>query len=672
MEIPLASDFAQASALFTDSNENERRREILGLWPNELPNKHLESLDLVTAVSVSNLDKEFRTNDYKEAYRLYNGALQYPFQNKAQIFHHKFDPFYWDGSELDGDYNVQENLIGTPLGASTLEDPRMTYVANILQMKELHGANDPLDNAYLQNLYMLNTDKGSNYYQNQLQKLNFAMNQHTRVSKAARHVPLHSIQFSKNLATGNPVHIKHTAKRKISMPSAAGLQQTSRKQSRMTALDQNKPAHVVKAAVPTIRRPTDASSFSDSADDFSIAHTYHDMTGPTTGFQHASAGDYSNGVFGGTNEVYENYIRARRGAITLPIDPQGHQDLANDGQSVYTDEASIMTSLGDGESVSVPHTMTQEMALLNTPGDRTATASEAENFRREILGVTDASDRTLSPEAAAKLRRKTNVWFKDLIQEDGNVTVHSEATQSLRKQEAEQWLQTPMSQPGFEEEKLSDNLSTLTQTPFMTPGTQTMQSSESEPRRINYEQLEAARGLYSSIEADMNMTSPNVQTLVRGLAAPSKYEETPLGVNSLFSENITGPAKPDRVDVAHNKIPATVKFVPTQNIKANIKKYENINWNLQDKEWAQQTGQTDYGVPGMYYDSKRRAERFTPEGRGYDSIQGEDRSVVSSSGKLRLSDDYNKYLGVIMGDYKEHFKKGEARVSVQELGWQKR
>ena len=163
MEVPPASSFSEVSALFNDTSENQRQQELMGIFPIETPNKHFYSSDLSRAVSHTGFDVELRTNDLHEAHRIFNGPLLYPFQSKAQIFNHKFDPFYYDGSELDPNFNVQENLIGTPLGATTLEDPRMTYVKNMLQMKELHGANHPLDDSYLKELYMVNAEKGSNY-----------------------------------------------------------------------------------------------------------------------------------------------------------------------------------------------------------------------------------------------------------------------------------------------------------------------------------------------------------------------------------------------------------------------------------------------------------------------------------------------------------------------------
>lgn len=237
MEVPPASSFSEVSALFNDTSESQRQQELMGIFPIETPNKHFYSSDLSRAVSHTGFDVELRTNDLHEAHRIFNGPLLYPFQSKAQIFNHKFDPFYYDGSELDPNFNVQENLIGTPLGATTLEDPRMTYVKNMLQMKELHGANHPLDDSYLKELYMVNAEKGSNYYQNQLDKLDASMSHYSRLGRYSKQKPLHDIQFTQNLATGNPIHEKHTARIHYDAPSDAGPINHSRRRKRMMRVD---------------------------------------------------------------------------------------------------------------------------------------------------------------------------------------------------------------------------------------------------------------------------------------------------------------------------------------------------------------------------------------------------------------------------------------------------
>lgn len=346
MEIPPTSSFADVSALFGDTTESDRRKQILGIWPSELPNKHLNSLDLAVGTSVSNESKDFKYGDYQEGFRIYNGPLLYPYQDKAQIFHHKFDPFYWDGSELDGDYNVQENLIGTPLGASVLEDPRMTYVENILKLKEMGAVNDPLDNSYIQNLYMINADKGSNYYQNQLQKLQFAMGQYSRVSKATRDIPIHPIQFTKNLATGHPIHEKHTTKRPISMGSESGIVQSSRRQRRMNAVDSLKLEHHVRAHVPLMRPPLGGSP------------------GHARGIPSVDNTPPQTPGFGSPNINSVN--GSSYGDVQLPVDMSGYLDANVDQtQSSPGNDTAYLTTMGTPNNPTTPHRQQDDLSIMS-------------------------------------------------------------------------------------------------------------------------------------------------------------------------------------------------------------------------------------------------------------------------------------------------------------------
>ena len=135
MELPPTSTFGQATAYFTGFSEDEQKQQILDLQPVSFPNKFIESLDITQGISVSSLENEFREADFSEAYRLYNGALQYPFQSIADITNHQFDPSYFDGSEgVTSNFNVQENLIGTPLGVNELVDPRVTYIDSLMKL----------------------------------------------------------------------------------------------------------------------------------------------------------------------------------------------------------------------------------------------------------------------------------------------------------------------------------------------------------------------------------------------------------------------------------------------------------------------------------------------------------------------------------------------------------
>lgn len=551
MEIPVASDFAQASALFTDIDQNETKRQVLGLWPVALPNKHLESLDLVNAASVSNLDKEFRTNDYQEAYRLLNGNLLYPFQDKAQIFHHKFDPFYWDGSELDGDYNVQENLIGTPLGASTLEDPRLTYVENILKMKELHGANNPLDGSYVQNLYMLNTEKGSNYYQNQLQKLEFGMAQHSRISRAMKYLPLHPIQFSKNLATGAPVHVKHTAKRKIEMPSEAGVQQTSRRQKRIESLDAAKLPHHVKPKVDPLRQ----------------------INTPVRSMDPQFKSDI------------ERYLASRHKAvrdteaITIHTDQNGYREAV--GDLLPEDELSYQMT---------PSTM--PTLNMSTP--------MSEDHERSFLSQSDNSFVTPITADTAVMRALNDALSMDTRSTDASTYQTSKTVQKVRFEESGNLpvFNTPLG--GGRRSSVS---SELTMTPFSTPGTGFFDKNAAEIKRMEM------REQYSNVEIQMSG-----EKVVKPPGGNRMSTATTV-VNRLDDQFGTPQSSVDTVRQTNVQRQGGVVIIPKLNIPKKISekdpRYAQIQVVLEKKENFREEVGTMRGYESLMTAMEKR--KFPPE-----------------------------------------------------------
>jgi hypothetical protein len=206
MEIPPPSSFAQSSAYFTGFSEVEQRGAVLGIQPEPFPNKFTESLDITQAASVTSIEREFKNEEYSEAYRLLNGQLMYPYQSIAEITNHKFDPSYFDGSEEYENFNVQENLIGTPLGATELTDPRVSYIDALLKLKENGAVNDPMHDSYIKYLYLNSTEKGVNYYFNQLQDLNEALGSYSRQSEEKNRKYIHDSFFNRNNPRGVVEH----------------------------------------------------------------------------------------------------------------------------------------------------------------------------------------------------------------------------------------------------------------------------------------------------------------------------------------------------------------------------------------------------------------------------------------------------------------------------------
>lgn len=197
MEIPPESSYAQCSALFTGYSSGDVNKKILSLTPDPGFNFLNESTNRQVAYTSTGSISDFRVDDFKEASKIFNGIQKYPYSNSAQIFNYKFDPYYFDGSENEPNFNVQENLIGTPLGTSLLEDPRLTYTKNLLMLKEYQGQEQQLNDAYIKELYMVNTEKGSTYYQNMLERQQNALDAWSRRGRSKKQ-PLDSIVFTYN------------------------------------------------------------------------------------------------------------------------------------------------------------------------------------------------------------------------------------------------------------------------------------------------------------------------------------------------------------------------------------------------------------------------------------------------------------------------------------------
>lgn len=202
MEIPPDSSFAQSTALCAGRSRQDVMNSILFQFPTSDSNTILLSSDAAVAASSTGDLTDFKYDNFREAYRMMNRPPKYPFQNIAQISNYKFDPYYFDGSENQANFNVNENLIGTPLGTSLLEDPRLSYVKNLLTLREYEGQSDQLNDSYIKELYMVNSEKGANYYQNMLENQKVALDNWSREGRKRKNIPIQGIAFTHNLPAG--------------------------------------------------------------------------------------------------------------------------------------------------------------------------------------------------------------------------------------------------------------------------------------------------------------------------------------------------------------------------------------------------------------------------------------------------------------------------------------
>lgn len=205
MDVPLTTGLHDISAPYSDRTNQEIIKLANGILPVfQSTNKSINSLDIDEAVQVTNEEELFKGDDFKKAYQLWNPLVQYPFDELALIENYQFHTNYFDGTEGRPINKVTENLIGTALGATPFDDPRHIFVDTIMKHHEYANVNDPLDTDYIRELYMLNTEKGNNYYKLQLEKQLEGMDQFARARRWARNKPLPNIYFTARIPMGDP------------------------------------------------------------------------------------------------------------------------------------------------------------------------------------------------------------------------------------------------------------------------------------------------------------------------------------------------------------------------------------------------------------------------------------------------------------------------------------
>lgn len=201
MEVPPFSSIAQINAPYSNLSVNEKRNYAKGITSLTSPNVFENSTARAIASSHTGNDIDFKLVDLARGFEMLEGQVMYPFRSKLDLEYSKVDPFFWNGSRGDPNINVNANLIGTPLGVSTLEDPRLTFVKNVLKLREFQGEENTSYDNYLKELLMTNTEKGSNYYYNQLEMLNQGLADYSR-KKRSKNSDIPDIVFSKSNLKG--------------------------------------------------------------------------------------------------------------------------------------------------------------------------------------------------------------------------------------------------------------------------------------------------------------------------------------------------------------------------------------------------------------------------------------------------------------------------------------
>ena len=84
-----------------------------------------------------------------------------------------------------------------------------------MTLKEYQGQADQLNDAYIKELYMVNSEKGSNYYMNMLEKQDEALGNWSRLGREAKNFQIDPISFTYGLPTGETERPKNPSKIRV-------------------------------------------------------------------------------------------------------------------------------------------------------------------------------------------------------------------------------------------------------------------------------------------------------------------------------------------------------------------------------------------------------------------------------------------------------------------------
>lgn len=178
MEIQPPSSVAEATANYTGWTQDQVDNAIRRIWPFRAINTLKHSSDTLAAVSSTGLATEFRDAERAEGYRMLHGIVQNPWSSIHEVEIGKMDPYYMSLPSQDLT-DLYQKTIGKPTGVSEVADPRLTFVENLLKLKEFQrGMDNEHSYAYLQNLFMTQLENGKSYYQKQAQKQQQAFSDH--------------------------------------------------------------------------------------------------------------------------------------------------------------------------------------------------------------------------------------------------------------------------------------------------------------------------------------------------------------------------------------------------------------------------------------------------------------------------------------------------------------
>lgn len=236
MEIQPPSSIAEATANYTGWTQDQVDNAIRRIWPFRAINTLKHSSDTLAAVSSTGLATEFRDAERAEGYRMLQGIVQNPWSSIHDVEIGKMDPYYMSLPSQDLT-DLYQKTIGKPTGVSEVADPRLTFVENLLKLKEFQrGMDNEHSYAYLQNLFMTQVDNGKSYYQKQAQKQQQSFSDHM-IKKLANTTTVddHEHRKQTHITRGIVKAYPNQGKRNIRMHTH-GIYQHNPKRAKLDAL----------------------------------------------------------------------------------------------------------------------------------------------------------------------------------------------------------------------------------------------------------------------------------------------------------------------------------------------------------------------------------------------------------------------------------------------------
>lgn len=243
MEIQPPSSIEQATARFTGLTQQQVKDQIKRIYPYPPINTLLQSKNTLEAISSSGSSKDFNEKNLIEAHRLLTPFITNPWQSVQNIEQGKADPRYYD-SGISDIKDLIGSTMGTVTGASQINDPRESFVENLLKLKVFKGHVDNEHRAdYVKNLFLTQTEMGASYYQTQAIRQNEELSKHF-ADKRNGISPLSSHTFIQGVNMGTLKKSHDTLKRRNVVTSSIPIFTQNSKRQRLDQLREMYYPHV--------------------------------------------------------------------------------------------------------------------------------------------------------------------------------------------------------------------------------------------------------------------------------------------------------------------------------------------------------------------------------------------------------------------------------------------